>query len=114
MMAACQWSRDEKIQFARLIPARFNIILTAASDTSRILPMAMFEYRSVRAARISVVGLERLLVIQNQPTLGVSLSWIPLRLGRTVLDPEQRRNSSLSASLSVIGSKYRPVIFDVT
>ena len=40
------------------MPSRFNIILTAASDISRILPMAMLEYRSVRAASISQVGLK--------------------------------------------------------
>lgn len=47
MMAACQSSRDERIRLARLMPARFNIILTAASDTSTILPIAMLDYRLV-------------------------------------------------------------------
>ena len=45
MMAACQSSRDEYIRFARLMPARFSIILTAVSDTSTILPTAMFKCR---------------------------------------------------------------------
>jgi hypothetical protein len=61
MMAACQSSGDEKTRFPRLMPARFKIILTAASYTFRTLPIAMFEYRSVRAASISGVGLNGLL-----------------------------------------------------
>ncbi len=40
------------------MPTRFNIVRTAASDTFRILPIAMFEYRSVNAASISAVDLK--------------------------------------------------------
>jgi hypothetical protein len=50
MMAACQSPKDVQSRFARLTPARFNIIRTAASDMSRNLPIAMLEYRSVTAA----------------------------------------------------------------
>jgi hypothetical protein len=46
MMAACQSSRELKIRFARRMPARFNIIRTAASDMSRILPIAMLNSKS--------------------------------------------------------------------
>jgi len=54
MMATCQSSRDENTQFARRMRARFSVILTAAFEMFRILPMAMFEYRSVGAVMFSL------------------------------------------------------------
>ena len=70
MMAACQSSRDEEIRFTRLMPARFSTILTAVSDTSRILPIAILEYLSVRAASISDVGLNGLSSSRVNPPPG--------------------------------------------
>ena len=60
MTVACQSSREVKTRFARLMPALGSIIPTAASDTSRVLPIAMLEQISLRAASISDVCLNGL------------------------------------------------------
>jgi hypothetical protein len=78
IMADCQSSRDENTRFARLMPTGFNVFLTAASHTFRILPMAMFRIPLRQASQHLRWRSERGVVINTQP--GASLvNWRPRR-----------------------------------